>query len=89
MDDESYNYEDGDDDDGSNYESESEEPQPMLRPQFTTEAQTFKIELGHTINLPCHVDRLGECELENSISRGALKCESTLFLVIVAMRMTP
>ncbi len=29
-------------------------------PQFETESQEVKVELGHTIRLPCRVDRLGE-----------------------------
>ena len=43
------------------YESEELElAQPLLQPQFTTEAQEFKIEPGHTLRLPCQVDKLGE-----------------------------
>ncbi len=38
----------------------AERPQPALNPQFTTEAKHFKVEPGHTIRLPCMVDRLGE-----------------------------
>ncbi len=29
------------------------------QPQFETEAQHFRVELGHTIRLPCRVDSLG------------------------------
>ncbi|TRY78849.1 hypothetical protein TCAL_07740 [Tigriopus californicus] len=36
-----------------------EEPQPMLNPQFTTEAQNFKMEVGQVLRLPCLVDKLG------------------------------
>lgn len=54
-------------DDSANYgdyeeypEYEEEEPQPAFNPQFTTEAQNFKIEPGHTFRLPCQVDKLGK-----------------------------
>jgi hypothetical protein len=46
--------------DGGDYDDESEEPQPSLNPQFTTDAKHFKVEPGHTIRLPCMVDRLGK-----------------------------
>ena len=56
-------YSDGREYDEYNYEedySEEEEPQPTLNPQFTTEAKNFKVQPGHTIRLPCQVDRLGK-----------------------------
>jgi len=44
-----------------NYESQDyvEEPQPSLIPQFTTEAQHFKVAKDRIIRLPCRVDHLG------------------------------
>lgn len=47
---EDYNYED---------DYTEEEPQPLLNPQFTTEAQNFKMEVGQVLRLPCFVDKLG------------------------------
>ncbi len=40
-------------------------------PQFETESQEVKVELGHTIRLPCRVDRLGEYIEEAKESLGA------------------
>ncbi len=40
-------------------------------PQFETESQEVKVELGHTIRLPCRVDRLGESIEEANESLGA------------------
>lgn len=48
---EDYNYED---------DYTEEEPQPLLNPQFTTEAQNFKMEVGQVLRLPCFVDKLGK-----------------------------
>ena len=44
-----------------NYENQDyvEEPQPSLIPQFTTEAQHFKVAKDRIIRLPCRVDHLG------------------------------
>ena len=45
-----------------NYDSQDyvEEPQPSLIPQFTTEAQHFKVAKDRIIRLPCRVDHLGK-----------------------------
>lgn len=45
-----------------NYENQDyvEEPQPSLIPQFTTEAQHFKVAKDRIIRLPCRVDHLGK-----------------------------
>ena len=44
-------------------EEEDDEPRPTFNPQFTTEAQHFKVPEQHTIRLPCRVDRLGKKKL--------------------------
>ena len=45
-----------------NYDNQDyvEEPQPSLIPQFTTEAQHFKVAKDRIIRLPCKVDQLGK-----------------------------
>ena len=45
-----------------NYENQDyvEEPQPSLIPQFTTEAEHFKVAKDRIIRLPCRVDHLGK-----------------------------
>ena len=45
-----------------NYENQDyvEEPQPSLIPQFTTEAQHFKVAKDRIIRLPCRVNHLGK-----------------------------
>ena len=57
-----YDY-DGQEHDGSDEverEVENEDPLPDgFMPQFTTEAQHFKIPAQYTVRLPCRVDRLG------------------------------
>ena len=57
-----YDY-DGPEHDGSDEverEVENEDPLPDgFMPQFTTEAQHFKIPAQYTVRLPCRVDRLG------------------------------
>ena len=52
-----------------NYENQDyvEEPQPSLIPQFTTEAQHFKVAKDRIIRLPCRVDHLGKCEFSLQI----------------------
>ncbi len=61
----SYSYAYDDEEDGEPLwpsEKEEEEEVEMLsaNPQFVTEAMDMKVELGHTIRLPCQVDKLGE-----------------------------
>ena len=57
-----YNYDyDGEEQDASeDVQREGEEVErASFNPQFTTEAQHFKVPAQHTIRLPCRVDRLG------------------------------
>ena len=57
-----YNYDyDGEEQDSSeDVQREGEEVErASFNPQFTTEAQHFKVPAQHTIRLPCRVDRLG------------------------------
>ena len=45
-----------------NYENQDyvEEPQPSLIPQFTTQAEHFKVAKDRILRLPCRVDQLGK-----------------------------
>ena len=45
-----------------NYDNQDyvEEPQPSLIPQFTIEAQHYKVAKDRVIRLPCRVDQLGK-----------------------------
>ena len=57
-----YNYDyDGEEQDASddNQREGEEVERASFNPQFTTEAQHFKVPAQHTIRLPCRVDRLG------------------------------
>ena len=47
-----------------NYDNQDyvEEPQPSLIPQFTIEAQHYKVAKDRVIRLPCRVDQLGKIE---------------------------
>ena len=65
-----------------NYESQDyvEEPQPSLIPQFTTEAQTFKVAKDRIIRLPCRVDHLGkfprfDCSVSYSVPAKSFHIE--------------
>eukprot|EP00095_Tigriopus_kingsejongensis_P009554 maker-scaffold114_size351134-snap-gene-2.12 protein:Tk09554 transcript:maker-scaffold114_size351134-snap-gene-2.12-mRNA-1 annotation:"limbic system-associated membrane protein" len=64
---------------------EEEEPQPALNPQFTTEAQDIKIEIGHTIRLPCLVDRLDMVH-NGQQSKGGLAPNQGLYQAFVTAR---
>ena len=56
----SYDYDEQDQDATDEVEREGEEVErASFNPQFTTEAQHFKVPAQHTIRLPCRVDRLG------------------------------
>ena len=54
-----YSYDYGEDGNDEIEGEEEEEGRPSFNPQFTTEAQHFKVPAQHTTRLPCRVDRLG------------------------------
>ncbi len=45
----------------SDLEEEEEVEVLQANPQFETKPLSLRVELGHTVRLPCRVDRLGEC----------------------------
>ena len=57
-----YNYDYDDEEEVASEETQREGEEVVrasFNPQFTTEAQHFKVPAQHTIRLPCRVDRLG------------------------------
>ena len=61
--DEEYSYDYDEDWQDGNYDGEregDEESRATFIPQFTTEAQEFKVSAQYTVRLPCRVDRLGK-----------------------------
>ena len=76
-----YNYDYDDLESESDHEVEGigeegeEEPRPSFNPQFTTEAQHFKVPTQHTVRLPCRVDRLGKksyAHLQKSLTKTSV-----------------
>ena len=58
-----YNYDYDDEEEVASEETQREGEEVVrasFNPQFTTEAQHFKVPAQHTIRLPCRVDRLGK-----------------------------
>ena len=57
-----YNYDYDEEEQGTSEDTQREGEEverASFNPQFTTEAQHFKVPAQHTIRLPCRVDRLG------------------------------
>jgi hypothetical protein len=65
---------------------EGEEGEEAFNPQFTTEAQHFKIPAQHTVRLPCRVDRLGPMVI--SWKKTGLNGENLGFLAMGRHKLT-